>query len=82
MRAFESPNGNISIARELLSQRDPSMSSETFATIKKTIDTLRSIPRNEFIQTTKDLSRMKLLKELQQEVDGLLDDISKLRQNQ
>ena len=79
LKHFLAPDGNVAKARELLSEKDPTISSETFATIKRTIETLRSIPRNEFIQTTRDTSRMRLLKDLRQEVDSLLEDIDRLR---
>lgn len=82
VKVFKSDHGTISKARDILSQKDPSVSSETFATIKKTIETLQSIPRSEFIQTTRDSSRLRLLKELRREVDSLLQDIDKLKPNE
>jgi len=82
LKVFISDSGSISKAREVLSQKDPSVSSETFATIKKAIQTLQTIPRSEFIQTTRDSSRLRLLKDLREEVDSLLEDIEKLKPSQ
>ena len=79
MKVFKSDGGNISKAREILSQKDPSVTSQTFASIKKTIETLRNIPRSEFVQTTHDASRLRLLKDLRDEVDSILEDVDKLR---
>src|SRR3989441_9900160 len=70
-KIFRSAQGDIVKARNILALREPTISSETFATINRTIETLRSIPRNEFIQTTRDTSRMRLLKDLRHEVDSL-----------
>ncbi len=78
-KVLESTDGDIAKARDALSRKDPTISSQTFATIKKTIEALRSIPRSEFIQTTRDTSRVKLLKELRLEVDSLLEDINKMK---
>ncbi len=72
-------DGDITKAREALAKKDPAISSQTFASIKKTIDALRSIPRSEFIQTARDSSRVKLLKELRLEVDSLLEDVNKMK---
>jgi hypothetical protein len=81
MKVFLSAEGDIVKAKEALSQKDPAISSQTFATVKKTIEALRSIPRSEFIQTSRDTSRVKLLKELRLEVDSLLEDIDKMKPN-
>lgn len=79
MKIFVSVDGDIVKARETLSRKNPAISSQTFATVKKTIEALRSIPRNEFIQTSHDSSRVKLLKDLRSEVDSLLEDLDKIR---
>jgi len=79
IKAFKSDSGNISVARQILSEKDPSVTSQTFAVIKKTVETLRNIPRSEFVQTTHDASRLKLLKDLRSEVDSILEDIDKLK---
>ena len=79
VKVFKSDDGNISKARDILSQKDPSVTSQTFASIKKTIETLRNIPRSEFVQTTHDASRLRLLKDLRNEVDSILEDVNKLR---
>lgn len=78
-KIFRSPQGDIVKARNILALRDPTITSQTFAAVKKTIEALRAIPRSEFIQATHDSSRVKLLKELRLEVDGLLDDIGKMK---
>ncbi len=78
-KIFRSAQGDIVKARNILALRDPTISSQTFATVKKTIEALRAIPRSEFIQTTRDSSRVKLLKELRLEVDSLLEDIGRMK---
>jgi hypothetical protein len=78
-KIFRSTQGDIVKARNILALRDPTISSQTFAAVKKTIEALRAIPRSEFIQTTRDSSRVKLLKELRLEVDSLLEDIGKMK---
>jgi hypothetical protein len=79
IKIFRATDGDITKAREALSRKDPSISSQTFATVKKTIETLRSIPRSEFLQTANDASRVKLLKDLRTEVDSILEDLGKIR---
>jgi hypothetical protein len=78
-KIFRSPEGDIVEARNVLSRKDPTISSQTFAAIKKTIEALRTIPRSEFIQTRNDTSRVKLLRELRLEVDSLLEDINRIK---
>jgi len=80
-KVFYSSDGDISKAKAILAQKDPAISSETFSIVKKTIGALRSIPRNEFVQTARDESRLKLLNELREEIDALLADITKLKPN-
>src|SRR6266581_364885 len=80
-KVFYSSDGGISKAKAILAQKDPTISSQTVATVKKTIGALRSIPRNEFVQTARDESRLKLLNELREEIDALLADITKLKPN-
>jgi len=81
-KVFRSNSGKIASAREVLSHKDPSITSQTFATIKKTIETLRNIPRSEFVETTHDPSRLRLLSELRKEVDSILEDVDKLKTKQ
>src|SRR5207245_8951648 len=78
-KIFRSPQGDIVKARNILALRDPTITSQTFAAVKKTIEALRAIPRSEFIQATHDYASVKVLKEVRLEVDGLLDDIGKMK---
>jgi len=70
---------DVNAALKIISNKDPSVTSEVFRNIKLAIDTLRTIPRQEFIASAQNGARLKMLQELRDEVIGLLDDIEAIK---
>ena len=69
----------IDRALEVVANKDPSITSGVFRNIKIATDTLRNIPRQEFIASARDGARLKMLQELKGEVDSLLKDIEAIK---
>jgi len=71
---------NIRAAIKAIEEKDPSLTSPTFKIIKQATVTLReNFPRSEFILSSKDNARIKMLKELHSAVEDILEDIEKIK---
>jgi len=75
---IESKSGSMAAAIAVLAEKDPSLTSESFRNIKVAIDTLRNIPRQEFIAAAHNGARLKMLKDLRNEAENLIKDIESI----
>lgn len=69
-------------AFDLLEEKNPTLKSREFKQIKKTIEVIRFFPHNELIKTLKDPNRIKILRQLKEEVDSLIHGIDSLEKNE
>ena len=61
-------------AKEVLQRGNPAMVSPTFKTIQKAIDTIRRMPRDEYLALREDGARLNMLKKLHQELDEVIKE--------
>jgi len=70
-KAFESPNGSMAAAQQVLSKKNPAKQSATFWSVEQALEALRRMPRNEYEAIPDNLPQVNLLKELYNEL-GLI----------
>jgi hypothetical protein len=65
---------NLDKAKEVLERGQPALASQTFKTIQKAIDVIRSMPRDEYLALRKEKARLDMLKTLYQELDQVIKE--------
>jgi hypothetical protein len=65
----------IRSALEVLSNKDPSLTSASFRLFAKTLKEIRNFPRSELLDTVRNRAKLQMLKDLRSELDQLIKDI-------
>lgn len=68
----------IDAALAVIEKEDPAIKSSVYKVVKQAINTLNTIPLDEFTTTAKDSARLKMLKELRSSIDKILKNVEKL----
>jgi hypothetical protein len=69
----------ISGALAVIEKEDPAIKSSVYKVVRQAINTLNTIPLDEFTVTAKDNARLKMLKELRSSIDKILKNVETLK---
>jgi len=67
--------GDVHKSFDVLSSKDPTLTSASFKVFDRALKEIRDFPRNELLDTARNKSKLQMLKNLRSELDQLIKDI-------